>query len=365
MINAVGYAAKHSFSRLRRFEFQREDATDEEVEIEVLFCGVCHSDIHQVKNEWSNTVYPCLPGHEAVGRVTRAGSAVTKHKVGDLVGVGCMIDSCRQCAPCLAGDQNYCEGPNSWLATYNGPMVPKAMAPDGGNMYGKDNTFGGYSNVLVVREDFVLKIPDGLRPEVAAPILCAGVTTYSPMKHWGVKAGSVVGVIGTGGLGHLAAKIAKAMGADVTVFTTTQEKLDEAKRLGVKGVMENDKDALKALKMSFDFMISTIPEKHDINPFITCLKRDATIVVCGALETMAGVNNMEVAMHRRTVGGSLIGNIADTQEILDFCAKHQIGPDVEVIPIDQVNDAYDKVEKGDVRFRYVIEMASLKPGLES
>ncbi len=364
MINAVGYAAKHSFSRLKRFEFQREDAKDEEVEIEVLFCGVCHSDIHQVKNEWKNTVYPCLPGHEAIGRVTRAGAAVTKHKVGDIVGVGCMIDSCRQCAPCLAGEQNYCEGSNSWLATYNGPMVPKDQAPDGGNMYGKDNTFGGYSNVLVVREDFVLKIPDGLRPEVAAPILCAGVTTYSPMKHWGVKAGSVVGVIGTGGLGHLAAKIAKAMGADVTVFTTTKEKLDEARRLGVKGVLESDKDALKALKMHFDFMLSTIPEKHDINPFIACLKRDATIVVLGALEAMAPVNNMEVAMHRKTIGGSLIGSIADTQEVLDFCAKHQIGPDIEVIPIDQVNDAYDKVEKGDVRFRYVIEMTTLNKGLE-
>jgi uncharacterized zinc-type alcohol dehydrogenase-like protein len=232
-------------------------------------------------------------------------------------------------------------------------------------MYGKDNTFGGYSSVLVVREDFVLKIPDGLRPEVAAPILCAGVTTYSPMKHWGVKAGSVVGVIGTGGLGHLAAKIARAMGADVTVFTTTKEKLDEATRLGVKGVMESDKDALEALKMSFDFMISTIPEKHDINPFVACLKRDATIVVCGALEKMAPVDNMEMAMHRRTIGGSLIGSIAETQEILDFCARHRIGPDVELIPIDQVNDAYDKVEKGDVRFRYVIEMASLTPGLES
>jgi len=364
MINAVGYAAKHSFSRLKRFEFQREDAKDEEVEIEVLFCGVCHSDIHQVENAWSNTVYPCLPGHEVVGRVTRAGSAVTKHRVGDLVGVSCMIDSCRQCSPCLAGDQNYCEGPNSWLATYNGPMVAKAMTPDGGNMHGKDNTFGGYSNVLMVREDFVLKIPDGLRPELAAPILCAGVTSYSPMKHWGVMAGSVVGVIGMGGLGHLAAKIAKAMGAEVTVFTTTREKLEEARRLGVKGVMENEKDALKALKMRFDFMISTIPEKHDINPFIACLKRDATIVVCGAVETMAGVNNMEVAIHRKTSTGSLIGNIADTQEILDFCAQHQIGPDVEVIPIYQINDVYDEVEKGEVRFRYVVEMASLKPGLE-
>lgn len=360
MIKALGYAAKHSFSRLRPFEFERQEAGPNEIEIEVQYCGVCHSDIHQVKNEWSNTVYPCVPGHEVVGRVTKAGSGVTRHAVGDLVGVGCMIESCRHCEPCHSGDQNYCEGPNSWLATYNGPMVPAKMAPDGRNMYERDNTFGGYSDTLVVNEDFALKIPAKLKPEVAAPILCAGVTTYSPMKHWGVKAGDKVGVIGFGGLGDMAAKLARAMGAEVTIFTRTKEKLEEAARLGVAGVLESDADAMKPLKSSFDFMLSTIPEKHDLSPFIDLLKRDRTIVVVGALEPLAPLNNQQVAFHRKSVAGSLIGNLADTQEVLDFCAEHGIGPDVQVIAIQDINDAYRKVEKGDVRFRYVIDMATLR-----
>jgi uncharacterized zinc-type alcohol dehydrogenase-like protein len=360
MLKAVGYAAKHSFSNLKRFEFERAPASVDEVELEILFCGVCHSDIHQVKNEWSNTVYPCLPGHEIVGRIMRAGSGVTKHSVGDLVGVGCMIDSCGSCGPCQAGDQNYCEGPNSWLATYNGPMIPAAKAPGEVNTYGRDNTYGGYSNNLVVKDSFLLKIPSTLRPEVAAPILCAGATTYSPLKHWGVKAGQKVGIVGFGGLGHLACKIAKAMGAEVTVFTHTQEKLDEAGGFGITAVLEKDKEALGRLKSSFDFILSTIPEKHDINPFIELLKRDCTVCVVGALEPLEPVNNMQVAFHRKQIAGSLIGNLADTQEVLDFCAQHGIGPDVELIDIQDVNDAYDKVEKADVRFRYVINMASLK-----
>lgn len=360
MIKAMGYAAKHSFSRLKPLEFERGEARTGEVEIDVLFCGVCHSDIHQVKNEWSNTVYPCMPGHEVVGRVTAVGQGVTRHAIGDLVGVGCMIDSCRQCAPCHAHEENYCEGPNAWLATYNGPMVPAKMAPTGENMYGADNTYGGYSTVLVVKEDFVLKIPQGLRPEIAAPILCAGVTTYSPMKHWGVKAGDHVGIIGFGGLGDMAIKLALAMGARVTVFTTSKDKFADAQGLGATPVLESDKDALKALANSFDFMLSTIPEKHDINPFITLLKRDRTIVVVGALEPLAPVNNMERAMHRKSVAGSLIGSIAETQEVLDFCAQHRIGPDIQVIAIQEINDAYREVEKGQSRFRYVIDMASLK-----
>jgi len=359
-LRAVGYAAKHSFSNLKRFEFERERANANEVELEILYCGVCHSDIHQVKNEWSNTVYPCLPGHEIVGRITRAGSAVTEHRVGDLVGVGCMIDSCGSCGPCQSGDQNYCEGPNSWLATYNGPMIPAAKAPGEINTYGRDNTYGGYSNNLVVKADFLLKIPAALRPEVAAPILCAGVTTYSPMKHWGVKAGQKVGILGFGGLGHLACQIAKAMGAEVTVFTRTEEKLDEAGKFQINAVLENDEKALDRLKSSFDFILSTIPEKHDINPFIELLKRDCTLCVVGALEPLEPVNNMQVAFHRKQVAGSLIGNLADTQEVLEFCAKHAIGPEIELIDIADVNDAYDKVEKGEVRFRYVIDMASLK-----
>lgn len=359
MLKAVGYAAKHSFSKLKRFEFERAGAQANEVELQVLYCGVCHSDIHQVKNEWSNTVYPCVPGHEIVGRITRTGAAVTKHRVGDLVGVGCMIDSCGECRPCRSGDQNYCEGPNSWLATYNGPMIPAQKAPGKVNSYGRDNTFGGYSNNLVVREDFLLKIPSSLPPEVAAPILCAGATTYSPLKHWGVTHGSKVGIVGFGGLGHLACKLAKAMGAQVTVFTRSKDKLDDAGRLGVAAVLENDNDAMAALQAGFDFILSTIPEKHDINGFIELLKRDATICVVGALEPMAPVNNMQLAFHRKHVAGSLIGNLADTQEVLDFCARHGIGPDIEVIRIEDINDAYEKVEKGEVRFRYVIDMASI------
>ena len=359
MIQAIGYAARHSFSRLKPMPFEREEAGPDEIEIAVLFCGVCHSDIHQVKNEWGNTVYPCMPGHEVVGRVTRAGRAVTRHKVGDLVGVGCMIDSCRHCDPCTQGAQNYCEGPNSWLATYNGPMVPAAMAPDGVNTYGRDNTFGGYSNVLVVREDFALKIPAKLRPEVAAPILCAGVTTYSPLKHWNVQRGQRVGIIGFGGLGDMAAKLAVAMGARVTVFTTTPEKTEDATRLGVEAVLESDTAAMAALKSQFDFMLSTVPEKHDVNPYMKMLKRDSTLCVVGALEPLAPIDNSEVAFHRKSVAGSLIGNLAETQEVLDFCAEHGIGPDVQVIPIQEINAAYKQVEAGDVRFRYVVDMASI------
>ncbi len=360
MIHAHGYAAQNYYSRLKPFNFEREEPKDDEIQIDVLFCGVCHSDIHQVKNEWANTVYPCVPGHEVVGKVVKVGSKVTRHAVGDTVGVGCMIDSCRSCEPCQHGDQNYCEGPNSWLATYNGPMVPAGKAPGGKNQYGRDNTFGGYSDTLVVKEDFVLKIPAKLKPEVAAPVLCAGVTTYSPMKHWKVKKGDKVGIVGFGGLGDMAAKIAKAMGAEVTVFTTTPEKLQEAERIGVKGVLESNKAAMRQLKSSFDFILSTVPQKQDLNPFIALLKRDCTLTVVGALEPLASVNNMEVAPHRRSIAGSVIGNLAETQEVLDFCAEHGIGPDIQIIKIQEINDAYRKVQKGEVRFRYVIDMNSIK-----
>ena len=280
MIETIGYAANHSFSSLKPHTFERDEAKPNEVQIDVLFCGVCHSDIHQVKNEWSNTVYPCMPGHEVVGRVAHVGSAVTRHRVGDLVGVGCMIDSCRQCEPCKTGDENYCEGPNSWLATYNGPMIPAKKSPDKTNHYGRDNTFGGYSTVVVAPEDFVLKIPAGLKPEVAAPILCAGVTTFSPMKHWGVKAGHRVGIVGFGGLGDMAAKIAIALGAQVYLFTRDKEKLAEATRLGATGVLSTDlseqADPTNPLTATLDFILNTIPEKHDLNPYLPLLKRDGT-----------------------------------------------------------------------------------------
>ena len=359
MIKAIGYAAKHSFSSLKPLAFEREDPQPNEIEIEVLYCGVCHSDIHQVKNEWGNTVYPCMPGHEVVGRVKTAGGSVTRHKVGDLVGVGCMIDSCHQCEACQSGEENYCEGPNSWLATYNGPMVPAKKSPTGENQYGRDNTFGGYSNNIVVREDFVLKIPSALPIEKVAPILCAGVTTYSPMKHWGVKAGSKVGILGFGGLGDMAAKLAEAMGAEVVIFTTSKEKVREAAELGATGVLATDEEAAKAHKGSFDFILSTIPEKSDLSPFVPLLKRNASLIIVGALEKLEPFNNMELAAHRNTVGGSLIGSIRETQEVLDFCAEHGITPDTQLIKIEEINDAYKKVEDGEVRFRYVIDMQSL------
>ena len=361
MIKALGYAANTSYSHLKPHEFERDEAGANEVEIEVLYCGICHSDVHQVENDWGNTVYPCMPGHEIVGRVIKAGPDVTLHKVGDLVGVGCMIDSCRQCEPCHDHEEQYCDGPNSWLATYNGPMKPKSQAENKQNMYGRDNTFGGYSNVMVVKEDFLLKIPAALPVEAAAPILCAGVTTFSPMKHWGVKAGQLVGVIGFGGLGDMAVKLAKALGAKVTVFTTTKEKLEEASKLGVEGVLESDKKALEELESSFDFILSTIPEKHKVDAFIPLLKRNGTYVAVGALAEIPGYNNKELIMARKSLAGSLIGSIAETQEVLDICAEHGIAPDVQVIPIQDVNEAYKKVKSGEVRFRYVIDMASLKP----
>ena len=238
---------------LKPFAFERQDPKANEVEIEVLYCGVCHSDIHQVKNEWGNTVYPCMPGHEIVGRVKSVGTDVAQHEPGDLVGVGCMIDSCRRCEPCRAGEEQYCEGPNSWLATYNGPMIPAEKSPTGANEYGRDNTFGGYSNVVIVPEDFVLKIPASLPIEKAAPILCAGVTTFSPLRHWKVKAGDKVGILGFGGLGDMAAKLAKAMGAEVVIFTTTEEKIKEAAGLGATGVYAKDEEAVAKHKTQLRF----------------------------------------------------------------------------------------------------------------
>ena len=359
MINALGYAARHSFSRLKPLAFERAEPQAGEVQIDILYCGVCHSDIHQAENDWGNSVYPCMPGHEIVGRVEATGAGVSNFKHGDLVGVGCMIDSCRDCDPCREGDEHFCEGPNSWLATYNGPMKPEAEA--GQNIYGRDNTYGGYSNTIVVRQEFVLRIPDKLAPEAAAPILCAGVTTWSPLRHWGVKKGDKVGMVGLGGLGHLAVKLAVAMGAEVTVFTTDKDKVEPGKALGAtRVVIEGDKQAYKKLELHFDFILSTVPEKHKVDPFVKLLKRNATFCAVGALSTMPGYDNQEMIMHRRSLAGSLIGSIRETQEVLDFCAEHGIAPDIEVISIQDINDAFQRVKDEDVRFRYVIDMASLK-----
>lgn len=350
MIQATGYAAKDARSPLRPFQFERNAPGPNEVQIDILYCGVCHSDLHQVRDEWQNTVYPCLPGHEIVGRVTKVGQNVTKFKEGDLAGVGCMIDSCQQCQPCRAGEEQYCEGPHSWTATYNGPMKP-----DG------SNTFGGYSNNIIVLENFVLKIPKNLDTHAVPPLMCAGITTYSPLRHWKVTAGQKVGVVGIGGLGHMAIKLAKAMGANVVAFTTSPEKEADARRFGAEDVViSTNEEAMQKHASSFDFILSTIPTKHDINPYVQLLKRDSTLALVGALEPLEPLDNSQVAFHRRSVAGSLIGGIAETQEVLDFCAQHGIVADVEIIPIQKINEAFERMNKGDVKYRFVIDSASLK-----
>jgi alcohol dehydrogenase (NADP+) len=351
MLKSVGYAARSATTPLASLAFERQEPGPREVQIDILYCGVCHSDLHQVRNEWHNTVYPCLPGHEIVGKIIEIGEAVTKFKVGDLAGVGCMINSCQQCSPCREGLEQYCEGSKGWTATYNGPQKPDGT-----------NTFGGYSNNIVVPENFVLKVPNNLDLKAVAPLLCAGITTYSPMRHWNVSSGQRVGVVGLGGLGHMAIKLAKAMDAHVTVLTASPEKEADARRLGADAVvLSTDQEAMAKYELSFDYILNTIPTSHDINPYISLLKRDATLTLVGALEPLEpGINNGQVAFHRRNVSGSLIGGIAETQEVLDFCAEHNIVSDIELIPIQQINEAYDRLLKGDVKYRFVIDMASLQ-----
>lgn len=345
---AAGYGNTNSFSSLKPLEIDRRPVGAEDVGIDILYCGVCHSDVHQAANDWANTVYPCVPGHEIVGRVSAVGTQVTKYTEGDLVAVGCMVDSCGSCASCRDGLEQYCEGPLGATLTYNGPVKP-----DG------SNTFGGYSNYVVVKEDFVLKVPENLDTKAVAPILCAGVTTYSPLKYWNVGAGQKVGVIGLGGLGHMGVKLAKAMGAEVTVFSTSEEKEADAKRFGATDfVLWEDADAMAKLELKYDFLLDTIPYEHDINQFVKLLKRDGTISVVGLLLSFpAPTNNQEVAFHRRNVTGSLIGGIPETQEVLDFCGEHNITPEVEMIAMEDINDAHKRVKNGEVRYRYVIDIA--------
>jgi uncharacterized zinc-type alcohol dehydrogenase-like protein len=351
-IKSKGYGATGSIlNSLSEMEFEREAPKADELLIDVLYCGVCHSDLHQVKNDWGNTIYPCVPGHEVIGRVVQTGAGVSKFKTGDIVGVGCMIDSCQTCHSCQEGLEQYCEGPIGWTATYNGPQVPNGT-----------NTFGGYSDIIVVKESFVLSIPNSLNIKAVAPILCAGVTTYSPLKHWNVKAGDKVGVVGIGGLGHMGVKIAKALGAEVTAITHSKEKQQVALELGADRVLiSEDEDAMKEYELYFDFVLNTIPDSYDVNEYVPLLKRDGVFVAVGVLGPYKKpLNNQEVAFHRRTISGSLIGGIAETQEVLDFCAEHGIIPDTELIPIQDINKAFDRMEDEEVRFRYVIDMASLK-----
>ena len=354
-IQTKGYGAKGSImNSLKRMDFERKSPKGDEVHIDILYCGVCHSDLHQVKNDWGNTLYPCVPGHEIIGKVIATGSSVTKFKAGDIVGVGCMIDSCGECEPCRHGEENYCGGPNSFTATYNGYMKPQPGV--------KDNTFGGYSDNIVVKESFVLRIPESLDIKSAAPILCAGITTYSPLKHWNVQAGDKVGIAGVGGLGHMAIKIATALGAEVTAFTTDEEKTEDAKRFGAKKVIvSSDKEAMKAAEKSLDFLLITIPDPFDLTPYVSLMRLDGEIVTVGLLgEYKKPLNNMDVATSRLAVGGSLIGGIRETQEVLDFCAEHNILPDTKMIKMQDINDAFDEMAKKDVHYRYVIDMQSLK-----
>lgn len=353
-LQAKGYGAKGSFlNSLKPMTFERHAPKPDEVLIDILYTGVCHSDLHQVKNDWGNTIYPCVPGHEIVGKVTQVDNAVSKFKVGELVGVGCMIDSCGKCHSCKDGDEQYCEGPVSWTATYNG-----YMKPDGSGF----NTYGGYSDKIVVKESFVLRIPEKLDPKKAAPILCAGVTTYSPLKHWKIGQGSKVAVVGLGGLGHMGVQIAKAMGAEVTVITTSIEKEADARKFGAQNVLiSEDEEAMNKHELYFDMVLNTIPDAYDPNLYVKLVKRDGAMVAVGVLTPFQKpTNNMEVAIHRRAVTGSLIGSIAETQEVLDFCAEHNLAPEVEMIAMQEINDAFDKMLKNEVHYRYVIDMETLK-----
>jgi alcohol dehydrogenase (NADP+) len=338
---------------LEPIAIQRNRPGPDEVLIEVLYCGVCHSDIHQVANDWKNTIYPCVPGHEIIGQVAEIGSEVTNYAKGDIVGVGCMIDSCQQCEQCRDGEEQFCQGPHGPTMTYNGFFAADET---------KFNTFGGFSTHIVAKEAFVLRIPGNLAISAAAPILCAGVTTFSPLNHWCAGEGDKVGVIGIGGLGHMAVMIAKAMGAHVTAITTKEEKRSAALELGADDVViSENKDEMEDNATSLDFILCTIPEGFDVNPYISLLRPRGSLVTVGLLGPYKEpTNNMEVAKLGRSVGGSLIGGIAETQETLDFCAKHNILPHVQLINIQDINDAFGKINSEEVRFRYVIDMKSLK-----
>jgi uncharacterized zinc-type alcohol dehydrogenase-like protein len=353
MYTSKAYGAAGATSPLASLKIQRRDPTDRDVQIEILFCGVCHSDVHQVRNEWSSimpTAYPIVPGHEIVGRVTNVGSAVTKYKPGDLVGVGCMVDSDNTCPACQDGLEQFC--PKVTL-TYNG--ADKHL---GGV------TYGGYSDSIVVDERFVLRVPPNLNLAGVAPLLCAGITTYSPLRHWGVTTGTKVGVVGLGGLGHMAVKFADAFGAHVVVFTTSPGKKQDALRLGAdEVVISRNTDEMQQHAGSFDFILDTVSAPHDLNAYLALLKLDGTMTLVGAPEKPTPVAAFSLIMGRRSLAGSTIGGIAETQEMLDFCGEHGITADVEVIAIQKTNDAYERLLKSDVKYRFSIDMATLKSEL--
>jgi len=350
MYKAKAYSAASATSPLASSIIPRRDATERDVQIEILFCGICHSDLHTVRNEWSSimpTVYPCVPGHEIVGRVIKVGSAVTKFKPGDLAGVGCLVDSDHTCPNCRDGLEQLC--PNQTL-TFNSP-----------DKHLGGITYGGYSESIVVDEHFVLRVPSNLNLAGVAPLLCAGITTYSPMRRWGDLKGKKVGVVGLGGLGHMGVKFARAFGARVVVFTTSPRKKDDALRLGANEVVvSRNADEMKKHIGSFDFILDTVSADHDINAYINLLGRDGNITLVGAPEKPLAVSPFALLFGRHSLSGSIIGGIAETQEMLDFCGKNSITADVEVIPIQKVNEAYERLVKSDVKYRFSIDMASLK-----
>lgn len=348
MSHAHGYAARSAALPLAPFAFERREPGPHDVRIDILYCGVCHSDLHTARNEWQNTLYPSVPGHEIVGRVTAIGSEVSGFKVGDIAGVGCMVDSCRQCASCKEGEEQYCEA--GFTGTYNGPM------------FGGENTYGGYSDHIVVDEKYVLHVRHAEADLAAvAPLLCAGITTYSPLAHWKVGPGQKVGVVGLGGLGHMGVKIAKAMGAEVVLFTTSESKRADALRLGADAVViSKDPAQMAAQANSLDFILNTVAARHDLDPFLNALKRDGAMVLVGAPEHPHPAPTVfNLIMKRRTLAGSLIGGIRETQDMLDFCAKHGIVADIEMIRMDQVEQGYARMLKGEVKYRFVIDMATL------
>jgi alcohol dehydrogenase (NADP+) len=343
----VGYAATSAQSPLAPFSFARREPLPQDVQLEILYCGVCHSDLHTVRNEWSGTTYPAVPGHEIVGRVTAVGSEVKRFKVGDIAAVGCMVDSDRSCANCQAGLEQYCD--TGFTGTYNAP--DKHL----GGM-----TYGGYSKSIVVDEYFVLHVPDKTNLAGVAPLLCAGITTYSPLRHWKVGKGQKVGIVGLGGLGHMGVKIAAALGAHVVLFTTSPNKKEDAQRLGAhEVVVSKNQNEMDRHLGSFDFILDTVSAPHDLNAYLTLIKRDGTLTLVGAPPQPPTIEIFNLIFKRRQIAGSLIGGIPETQEMLDFCAQHKLTADVEAIPIQKINEAYERMLRSDVKYRFVIDMASL------
>lgn len=348
MTTVRAYGAQTAASPLMPIEIERRSLGLDDVQIDILYCGVCHSDLHTARNEWKNTLYPSVPGHEIVGRIKAVGTNVTKFKVGDLAGVGCMVDSCGHCHSCADGEEQYCE--SGFTGTYNGPV------------FGGDNTYGGYSQEIIVKESFVLHVSHHEKDLAAvAPLLCAGITTYSPLKHWGVGPGKKVGIVGLGGLGHMGVKIAHAMGAHVVLFTTSGGKVDDAKRLGADEVcISSDPEQMARYTNQLDFILNTVAAPHKLDPYLQLLKKDATMTLVGApAEPHPSTEVFNLIFKRRQLAGSLIGGIAETQEMLDFCAKHGIVSDIETIPMDYINTAYERMLKSDVKYRFVVDMASL------